>query len=63
MKITIYDCESGETITRDMTDDESAAFLERQQNSTQQYAAIEARKKALLDKLGITEDEAKLLLS
>jgi len=65
-EITIYDCATGETITREMTD----AELSNLQNIQSGVAIekIEAETKAqakadLLDRLGITEDEAKLLLS
>jgi len=64
--ITIHNVETGEVIERQMTADEiaqkeadKAAALARQQAE----ANKEADKAALLAKLGITEDEAKLLLS
>ena len=64
--IRIYDCETGETIDREMTDAEFAQYeadkataIAKAQAETQ---AAEA-KAALLERLGITEDEAKLLLS
>jgi hypothetical protein len=63
MEITVYNCETGETITREMTEEESAELLARQKRSTEEYARIEQQKTALLEKLGITEAEAKLLLS
>lgn len=64
--IRIHNTETGEVIDREMTDEEFA-------NHKTQLAAFEAKeaderakataKADLLEKLGITEDEAKLLLS
>ena len=64
--ITIHNVSTGEILKREMTEaeiaqrikDEAEAFA----NQQQQAASAEA-KAALLDKLGITADEAKLLLS
>ena len=68
-KITITDAATGETIERLMTDEEQAArnvFLAEVQAEVKAKAEAEAKaaadKKALLVKLGITADEAKLLL-
>ena len=62
-------CETGEHILRDMTDEEQAqresdiAFSEAEIKAREQAAEEKAAaKQALLAKLGITEDEAKLLL-
>lgn len=64
--IKIYDCLTDKTIEREMTKDELLQY------EVDQLAAAEAKKakeeaaiakNALLEKLGITEDEAKLLLS
>ena len=63
--VTIYDCITGETISREMTEQEIA---ERQkievENKT--YAetklAKEVARQAVLDKLGLTADEANALL-
>jgi hypothetical protein len=64
--ITIHNVETGEVIEREMNAEElaqkeadKATALARQQAE----ANKEADKAALLSKLGITEDEAKLLLS
>lgn len=64
--ITINDLETGEVIEREMNAKELAqyeadqiAFNQRLQNEANKIA----EKAALLAKLGITEDEAKLLLS
>ncbi len=63
--IRIHDIETGEIIDREMTADELKEF----KASQAQYAAIEVArenavttKQAILDKLGITADEAALLL-
>lgn len=65
MKITETDAITGETIEREATAEEIAQLEEAQQD----FAGIESikaekdiAKTALLEKLGITEDEAKLLL-
>lgn len=70
MKTTekIFDVSTGETtiIERDLTPDEIAAHKKAQAEAAERAAkAAEAAaaKAALLAKLGITEDEAKLLLS
>lgn len=58
--------ETGEVIEREMTADEIAASLQRKAHweTEQQILAEKAiARAALLEKLGITEDEAKLLLS
>jgi hypothetical protein len=65
-KIAEINLETGETIIREKTDEEKAmydvdqaSFVEQEQATIEQSAA----KTALLEKLGITEEEAKLLLS
>jgi hypothetical protein len=64
--ITIIDIESGETTTREMNDAEFAQY-EADQAAQAERAAAEAakdaEKEALLERLGITAEEAKLLLS
>jgi hypothetical protein len=69
-KITITDALTGETIERQMTDEEQAvrsAFLVEVEAEANAQAEAEekaaADKAVLLAKLGITADEAKLLLS
>ena len=62
----IFDAATGETIEREMTDVEYADFQIRiadiqKEKVAEAQAAI--AKAALLDRLGITADEAKLLLS
>jgi hypothetical protein len=65
-QIKEYNCETGEEIVRDATAAEIAqlkkdadAFLAKQEAAAEE----EATKAALLNRLGITADEAKLLLS
>ncbi len=68
--IVIVNAETNETIEREMNDAEFAAHQEsiNRQNQAllereQQDAEAATAKAALLDRLGITEDEAKLLLA
>ena len=64
--ITIHNAETGEVIEREMTKaelDQLAADQAAQQARTETETAKAAAKSALLAKLGITEDEAKLLLA
>jgi len=61
---TIHDCITGETITRDLNADELAELKADKLLTDQAAADATARataRQALLDKLGITADEAKLL--
>ncbi len=63
---TIINAETGETETREMNDAEFTIYEEIQAelaNEATAKAKAEADKAALLAKLGITADEAKLLLS
>ena len=65
-EITIYDCATGETITREMTDAELSNLESVQTGAAKEKIEAEAKAQAkadLLDRLGITEDEAKLLLA
>lgn len=64
--VKIYDCETNETIQREMNDAEFAIYEADQIAFATLKAEAEAKsqaKAALLEKLGITEDEAKLLLA
>jgi len=66
LTVRIHNTETNEVIDRDMTEQEIADFKANQIAYAAKMAEIEARsiaKSALLEKLGITEDEAKLLLS
>lgn len=63
--IVIHDVETGEVIEREMNAKELAQFeLDKieMENAKAFEAQKAAEKAALLDKLGISEDEAKLLL-
>ena len=65
-EITIHNVETGEVITRPLNEDELAQLQVDKANAAAQAAAkakAEADKAALLARLGLTEDEAKLLLS
>lgn len=65
MKITIHNVETGEIIEREMNAEELAQWEAIQATADAEVveaAAKEAARQALLDKLGITADEAKLLL-
>jgi hypothetical protein len=65
-KIEIHNVETGEIEIREMNADELAQWeidkTVEEAKATEAEAKAAARQ-ALLDKLGITEDEAKLLLS
>lgn len=64
--ITEFNAETGETIEREMTENEIILFqtVEAEKLKQETEEANKAAKKAeLLAKLGITEDDAKLLLS
>lgn len=66
MKILEHNATTGEVIERDMTAAEAAQFQKDEAERAAQMAKIEADAKAkadLLTRLGITADEAKLLLS
>lgn len=61
-----HNSQTGEEITREMTDQELAdyeAFQAAALQAVEDAKAAALAKEALLAKLGITEDEAKLLLS
>lgn len=61
-----YNCETGEEIVRDATAEEIAQFEIDKANfaaKVKAEAEIAEAKAALLDRLGITADEARLLLS
>jgi hypothetical protein len=63
--IRIHDTATDEIIDREMNDQELAVYEAEQASYAAETAAITkaaAEKAALLEKLGITEDEAKLLL-
>ncbi len=65
MKIKEINCETGEETLRDATAEEIAqAEADKLKAEAEAQAQAEAKtaRAALLDKLGITEDEARLLL-
>ena len=65
MQIKIHNVETGEIIEREMNAQEIAeveAAVTKAEAEASEAAATEAARQALLDKLGITADEAKLLL-
>jgi hypothetical protein len=62
---TYIDAVTGQTTTVEMTGDELKAYLQSEAEHNEllaKEAIIEERRQALLVKLGITEDEAQLLL-
>jgi hypothetical protein len=64
--IRIHNMATDEVIDREMTDDEFAKYQIDQAEYQAQKAEAEAKatqKAALLERLGISEDEAKLLLA
>lgn len=64
-KIKIHNVETGEVIERDLTDEELAqreADKAKAEAKAQAKAEAAAQRQALLEKLGITEEEARLLL-
>ena len=64
--IRIHNSETDEVIDREMTDAEYAQYEADQAANKQREAEAQAQssaKSALLERLGITADEAKLLLS
>lgn len=64
--ITIHDQATDEIITREMTDAEFEQYEIDQAKYAAEKAEAEAKataKAALLEKLGISEDEARLLLA
>jgi len=66
MKIVETNCQTGEVIVRDMTKDELASNKAIMKAAADERAEAEAKANAkadLLAKLGISAEEAKLLLS
>jgi len=63
--ITIHNVETGEIVDREMNLDEIAEYEKTVKQSKTRAAALQSEadtKAALLDRLGITADEAALLL-
>ena len=64
-QVKIVNCETGEEIIRDATADEIAQIKLDADNEAAKKAeaeAKEAQRQAILDRLGLTADEAKLIL-
>ena len=68
-QITIHDCITGETITRDMTADELAQFeandaqaIKAEADKAKAETDKQAARQKILDKLGLTADEVAALL-
>lgn len=64
-QITIHDAKTGETVTRDFNADELAQLeLDKKQAQLDEQArkARQTARQAVLDKLGLTADEANALL-
>jgi hypothetical protein len=64
-QVKIFNCETGEEIVRDATAAEIAQMKKDAENAAARKSELEEKetaRQALLDKLGITADEAKLLL-
>ena len=65
-QIKEYNCETGIETIRDATDAEIADIAARELEEANRKAETQAKaaqKAALLERLGITEDEARLLLA
>jgi hypothetical protein len=65
MSKLIVNCETGEAVERDLNKAEKDQLKVDNELSAVQFAELQAKeaaRQALLDKLGITADEAKLLL-
>lgn len=63
--VRVHNVQTGEVIDREMNDEELAKWEEAQKaiaEEAEKLAAEANAKAALLEKLGITEEEAKLLL-
>lgn len=62
---TIVNCQTGEIIERELTDEELAQQVEDEKlvaKAEAEAATKAAARQAILDRLGLTEDEAKILL-
>lgn len=63
--IRIHNIETDEVIDREMNDTEFAIYQAQQQSKVEAEANAEAQaaaRQAILDRLGLTEEEARLLL-
>ena len=65
MEIKIIDCETGEEIIREMTDEEKQQIAIAVKKDSESLAIVQAKlaaRQAILERLGLTEEEARLLL-
>jgi hypothetical protein len=67
---TVIDVKSGKTTIEDLTSEEIAEMAQldaelkaKEAEQLKSFEALQQKKSVLLEKLGITEEEAKLLLS
>jgi hypothetical protein len=66
IQIKEYNCETGEEIIRDATAEEIEnikVIAENYKTRKEELLAKEAARQAILDRMGITAEEARLLLS
>ncbi len=63
MKVLEHNSQTGEITEIEMTPEQIAVETEIAQQISDKYQEIQDGKNAVLSKLGITEEEAKLLLS
>ena len=63
MKFIEHNCETGEIIEKELSAEEIAKREAERETKLANAQAQAAAKAALLERLGITEEEAKLLLS
>lgn len=64
-EITIVNGETGEILIREMNDDELAQWKVDEEREMKRQADLDAKaqaRQAILDRLGLTEQEARLLL-
>ena len=61
--IKIHNAETNEVIEREMTSEELAQLDASLETAVEEEQQTKSAKAALLERLGITEDEAKLLLA
>ena len=65
LQVTEFNCETGEEIVRDATDEEIAQIKLDADNAAKTKAEAEAKeilRQAILDRLGLTADELKTIL-
>lgn len=65
-KVTIHNTETGEIVEREMNAAELEQYaidLQRESDRAAEVAAKASARQAILDRLGITNEEAKLILS